>query len=1756
MAATSPTAPIDLALAPPAAATTVILPFTFSAASDRSLGSLLFDYSQFLDANPDTDLNALAWTLLTRRSVLTHKAAFTAHTTLELCSKLNAEIERRKNGESRAVASRAMTRPKSILGVFTGQGAQWAKMGCDLISSSPTARQTLDTLEQSLQNLPVSHRPAWSLQAELSASASDSRIGEAAISQPLCTAVQIILVNCLKEAGVRFSAVVGHSSGEIGAAYAAGFFGAEDAMKIAYYRGYFANLAANDGGKKGAMLAVGTSMTEVVEFCELEQFKGRISVAASNSSTSVTLSGDSDAIDEAKTFYDKKGVFVRILKVDTAYHSSHMVPCSKPYLQALRDCDIQVLQRTGENEECIWFSSVNHGNVVSGGDALKGTYWIENMLQPVLFSQAISQATEALGIFDFVLEVGPHPALKGPASQTLQQASVANKTIPYSGLLARGLNGIETFAEAMGNIWTYFGSSSFVPASYFNLYHAYTPQPLTGLPTYPWDHERILWYESRGSRETRLRSDPPHQLLGIVSSDQAEGEYSWRNYLRLNEIPWLAGHKIQGQTIFPAAGYVVMALEASKFVARDQAVNLVEIRDLKILQAISINDDTSGAETLFGVKNVKHDEKMDTISANFTCHACLSKETGSLVLVSSGKLLLYLGDPSSCKLPSRSQTTITDLRDVDVDTFYESLEEVGYGYTGPFRAISSLQQKLDVSTGVILDANFGEEETESDKLMLHPASLDAAIQSLFACLGSPGDGSLWSMHVPVGISSIRVNPSMCIERREMRFDAAIVDGVKGILCGDVTLYNLEDQNAMLQMEGIEVKPLMPATPADDRHLFHELAWGVAEPDAALVYRKTNFSEEEIHKAETLERTCLFYLRQLLDTVTAEERESSSWHGKKILDFANGVSGSTREGRHKSCRIEWLDDSLQEIQLTSAPYASDVDMQLLHVVGQKLIPFIRGETTVLEHMLHDGLLNSYYQNSELLEYNEYAGNLAAQVAFRYPLAKVLEIGAGTGGVTRSILRHLENKFSSYTFTDISVAFFEQAQDTFGADARMIYEALDIEREPSEQGFEVESYDLVIASNVLHATKDLDKTMANVRKLLRPGGKLLVLEAVDNGAVRVGFSFCGVPGWWAAEDERREALGPLITTGQWSDLLLRNGFSGLDTITPGTEDVNQPVAVFVSSAVNEQMKLLRDPLSCAGKKDDIGTVVIVGGKTSVTAALVGDLATLLARWSMSVVVVESLDQEANTFAATGLVHVLNLSELDAPVFRDLTPSRMEAFKSLLNISKSFLWVTSGARSQNPYSSMALGIGRTLVHEMPHLRLQVLDAAETEDLNASLLAEAFLRIIFVESWENDIYAKQSLWSNEPELWLQDGKLSVTRVVPEKRANERLMSTRRTIETGIDTDRDVVDLIADGSSYELRKRFSSSQDSMEANSDNLLIKVTHSTLLALKAGSAGYLYLVLGEMAVDGTKVIALSASIGSTISTPACWTLPWETTKGQEGSTLLRISWDIIAKTILDSASKNSTLVLLEPEFSLADAITKRARFTSINVSFITSGIVPENRRGWLRVHPFSSDRELKARLLKDVRVFVDCSAFGSSESQDLSHRIQCLLPKFCKKIDASDLYNCSPFLDSEASINAVGDVLRVAAANSMSALLSSKTSTPTETITTNKLSEVQAGDLRPRIVDWTADSKLRVRVQSAEDMMRFKYDRTYLLIGLSGNLGRSLCRWMIIRGARHVVLTSRNPVIEQSWLDEMAELGGEITVMAMYVISQCDIPFEQN
>lgn len=231
-------------------------------------------------------------------------------------------------------------------------------------------------------------------------------------------------------------------SGEIGAAYAAGYISAYDAIRIAYYRGLHAKLARSPNGEKGAMLAVGTSFEDAVAFCELESFQGRLGVAARNSSASVTLSGDESAVMEAGEIFKDEQKFARKLKVDTAYHSLHMKPCSEPYTRSVAECKIKV----ADEGTVKWCSSVFPGQHMRNA-ALTDRYWMDNMVNPVMFADAVIKAVSESGPFDLALEIGPHAALKGPCLTNIEEASgIAG--IPYTGLLSRGKNDVETFSAA------------------------------------------------------------------------------------------------------------------------------------------------------------------------------------------------------------------------------------------------------------------------------------------------------------------------------------------------------------------------------------------------------------------------------------------------------------------------------------------------------------------------------------------------------------------------------------------------------------------------------------------------------------------------------------------------------------------------------------------------------------------------------------------------------------------------------------------------------------------------------------------------------------------------------------------------------------------------------------------------------------------------------------------------------------------------------------------------------------------------------------------------------------------------------------------------------------------------------------------------------------------------------------------------------------------------------------------------------------
>lgn len=972
-------------------------PFVFSAASESSLISVLNSYLEYLKSHRETSPSDLAWTLQSRKSQFSSRVAFSAPTMEQLRSKIDAALAMTSQNTGSTLGTRIGSKPNTvkprILGVFTGQGAQWATMGAGLIRSSDFVRERLQELNESLSALPAPDRPEWRLQDEILAAPDVSRIAEAALSQPLCTAVQIVLVDLLQKAGVTFAAVVGHSSGEIAAAYAAGFLSARDAIRVAYYRGLHAKLAGNaQTGQKGAMLAVGTSWEDAEEILSLKAFKGRVAIAAHNSPASLTLSGDLDAVERARKMFAEEKKFARLLKVDTAYHSHHMLPCGDPYVASLRQCGVQVSEAYKERT-CAWFSSVMpNQKPMDFNDSLKDEYWRDNMTNAVLFAEAMRNAVANDGNITLAIEVGPHPALKGPATQNI--TDVRSSAIPYSGLLSRGTDDIEAVSDALGFIWVHTTACDVDFESYAKAVGANEREPrlVYGLPSYSWNHERSYWNESRRSRRLRTRPRASHELLGALSPESTPLDLRWLNVLKVSEVPWLDGHQLQGQTVFPTTAYAAMGFEAARCLSAGKPVKIFELTDLSIPRAITFDEgDHLGVETLVTLTDIRHHQDQTT-TGQFSCYSLPVVASGSeqeMDLVAHASVKVIFGTPGLDTLGC-SMAEDFNMSVVDTERFYSTLDKLGYGYSGPFRTISGMRRKLGTAL-----AEIAWEHVDPPSYLIHPSTLDVALQASMLAYSAPGDERLWSLHVPTSIQCIRVNPAVCALQPAQGSTVpvcATINDASASFSACIDLFGEGGEHGMVQIEDLVIKTFAPATEADDRVMFTQTKYGYAVPDGAAVAEGVRPTPSESELAVVCERIAYYYIRKWDSDLLDEEWANGQPHHKHLRNWVNHVLSVASTGKHSTLKKEWCNDSYQDIEALMSRYPDNLDVKMLSTVGENLPAAVRGETTMLEHLLKDNMLDDFYKlGSGFQRYNWFLAAMVKQIAHRYPHMKILEIG---------------------------------------------------------------------------------------------------------------------------------------------------------------------------------------------------------------------------------------------------------------------------------------------------------------------------------------------------------------------------------------------------------------------------------------------------------------------------------------------------------------------------------------------------------------------------------------------------------------------------------------------------------------------------------------------------------------------------------------------------------------------------------------------
>jgi acyl transferase domain-containing protein/NADPH:quinone reductase-like Zn-dependent oxidoreductase/acyl carrier protein len=659
----------------------------------------------------------------------------------------------------RTDASTRATPDVKISFVFTGQGAQWPQMGRELFSE-PTFRDSICRSRNILRDLGSS----WDLIEELSREGKDSRLKEAELAQPATTAIQIALVDLVRRWGIVPDSVVGHSSGEIGAAYTAGYLSRFMALKASYFRGFSASISKAKGLGKGGMMAVGVGEQDVAKFLTSIR-QGVAVVACQNSPSSTTVSGDDLALTELAEILDQEGIFNRRLNVDTAYHSHHMQAAASEYKDSLGNIEEhQFPNATG----ITLFSSVTGSKRSYGFDA---DYWVSNLVSKVRFCDALqtlcrsedkASRSQSHRVF---IEIGPHAALAGPARQCIADLGVP---VPYNytSVLSRGIRADHSAMVMVGSVF-----DSGYPVD-LTAVSTTDPTPRTAsvlynLPAYSWDHSKRHWHESRLSRDYRLRKNPYHDLLGIKMTDNTSLRPSWRHMVGVERLPWLADHVVDEQMIFPAAGYLCMAIEAALQLNNDlhpeKRVQRVSLKDVSFLKSLVIPAGRARVEVQLvlnpievGHVGMQHgfsvtafsgdDEWNEHCTGTVAVEYVAEQEQNFTGIAITYKEMLDTLDPASTKT-------------VESAKLYEELHRVGNTYGPTFAGIEtfSMDSSRAVSTVSIPDIVSGMPASYMRPHAIHPSTLDILLHGSLPLVNHKlGAGSVMPVHIDQILISLGV----------------------------------------------------------------------------------------------------------------------------------------------------------------------------------------------------------------------------------------------------------------------------------------------------------------------------------------------------------------------------------------------------------------------------------------------------------------------------------------------------------------------------------------------------------------------------------------------------------------------------------------------------------------------------------------------------------------------------------------------------------------------------------------------------------------------------------------------------------------------------------------------------------------------------------------------------------------------------------------------------------------------------------------
>lgn len=1216
-------------------------------------------------------------------------------------------------------------------------------MGLELLSY-PLFAESMRKSERELIRMGAT----WRLIDELKKTKENSRINDAELAQPCCTAIQVALVDLLASWGVHPDLVCGHSSGEIAAAYAGGSLTAPDALKVAYHRGrsvYY--LMKKKGARQGAMLATGLSETDAEKYLS-KYSEQTVNAACINSPTSVTLSGDAAAIDEIASRLEEDGVFNRKLAVPVAYHSSHMAVIGESYSAAL-----EKLQPRQFKPRVQMVSSVTCEEV--DGRELDGAYWVRNLLRPVRFSPALSKVLSLPAVKGstssalpptVMVELGPHSALQGPATQIAKTVGRL-PSVNYFSCLRRKENAVQSVLSLASGLFTH-GLPIILTGA--NNPQGTPTKVLTNLPSYSWNHGKPHWNESRRSQAYRMRKFPRHDLLGSAAADSISAEPSWRMYVRLSEMPWIKGHCIDGQVVFSAAGFLTMIVEALKrqsiTLHRPWKKRVIQFKQVIIDRPLLIQDDAFGAEVFTLLRRYSVTSRDSSLKwQEFRIYSVSQNNESTehcrgLIGLSENMGKLRTSSDSTAGL-SRVGNDSDAWTQLESKQLYKLLSTSGNDYSGCFANLDKISARAWESNCelTVPDVKATMPSAHQEPHHIHPTTLEGCFS---ACL--PGVKFADALDGPQVVASI---DELCISTdidlkpgHKLSIVAkASPHGLRQHSC-DILATDFDNaKNVVLRVEGIKFSSLgsyQQATSDVGGPLCHQVEW-LMDPfssprEAVAEYCQRNL----IYRNQQLRKTCdplsLGIIRDTLAQLSSEDEPSITDHLRHFHDW------------------------MREQDISSAPPAtSNIEgpsaaSQMINQLGPHLPDILRGNRSTVSVLPDDELLHRLYLEDDC--FNRCHAQLAQYlklVQYKVPNLRILEVGGGAGALTFALLEALYGEKrehattrGTYVFTDVSDISTSKAQEAmkmFGD--VMEFKCFDIEQPPAEQGFELNAFDVVVASNAIYAARSLEHALNNLKSLLKPGGQIAFAE-LTAPSLRWGLLGGSLQSWWLGAEEGR-TNSPLLSTPEWEKVLVKSGFSGVSfEMKDFDSDEEHEVSLLISHAAN------------TGVKTGVGNISIFTGRQSDSVA--DELRSgLVARYPGTVVSTAPLAKAA---ASPGTY--IFLPDVSEDFLLTASEKDWENVRDILSDATAVLWVTKGSSlgGPEPYHALITGLARSLRSSKPDLSFFTLDIDA-----ASAEASGILQV-----YEKYLGPSASPYSaSEWELAISNGSIVIPRLLENKAVN-----------------------------------------------------------------------------------------------------------------------------------------------------------------------------------------------------------------------------------------------------------------------------------------------------------------------------------------------------------------------------------------------------